>query len=574
MSPERKSMKLAEGNRWILMRKPETKVERLKEPIILTLDSALEWIRREKPAVWLGSIASVPEPARFPSGFAITRSLLGQVLRHAVPENHFNDAVDTLAKQWPLESLLDEFEFFGADISDSMLEFFAEQESQAMPTPFHEAVVRYYEQGLSKTAFCITTNWDSLLEKAFRSRGFDIGVAGPSWTSTKGFGEQATASKHIDIYHPHGSFAGKDVVCSFHQEQSQLSLHPDLLYRPTLFLGYSGYEPSIYTYLEHGHGQLWCVRSVTELEIPAKRRLVSRPNTFVFVGDMFDLLIGLGLLETAPDTESQSVAVRLPPKAFELVSLNLMCSLDPGVATNLLSHVLVSALEEPELTARYVGVMRAIVNHVRNRRYAPGLIAALMAAAKWRDSEQTWITLVAHLLRHDLDVHLDVLKRLVACADAAPSSGLDETRRKSEDDLLVYGFGQVKQRANIYRSYVRLGKRVDDWWVYLMTPLMSADLAGLGECCEIWAFEHVRDWALETAANLFDYAATCFYLRGLGKAGRLNEWAVRNVETLIDSAARNSLAFPIQDEIAVVLAGRGDSRVSAAGTGVAEITPI
>ncbi len=102
MSPERKSRKLSDANRWILMRKPETKVERLKEPTILTLDSALEWIRREKPAVWLGSIASVPEPAGFPSGFAITRSLLGQVLRYAVSEQHFNDAVDTLAKQWPL----------------------------------------------------------------------------------------------------------------------------------------------------------------------------------------------------------------------------------------------------------------------------------------------------------------------------------------------------------------------------------------------------------------------------------------------------------------------------------------
>src|SRR5207247_1552680 len=135
------SMKLADANRWILMRKPETRIERLQEPTILSLDAALEWIRREKPAVWLGSIASVPEPARFPSGFAITRSLLGQVLRGAVPENDFNDALDTLAKQWPLEALLDEFEFFDADISESMLRFFAGQESLAMPTPFHEAVV-------------------------------------------------------------------------------------------------------------------------------------------------------------------------------------------------------------------------------------------------------------------------------------------------------------------------------------------------------------------------------------------------------------------------------------------------
>ncbi len=150
----------------------------------------------------------------------------------------------------------------------------------------------------------------------------------------------------------------------------------------------------------------------------------------------------------------------------------------------------------------------------------------------------------------------DVLNRLAGFAEAAPSSGLDAGRRESPEDVFVYGFGQVKQRANIYRSYIGLAKRIEDWWVYVLTPLYSADLAGLGECCEVWAFERVRDGDLESAASLFDYAATCFYLRGLQNAGRLNEWAAGNAHALAAISSRNSLAFPIQEEIAHLLRRR------------------
>lgn len=549
MSSPEERYRLPDQNRWMLIRSPELKIERLGDPVILSLEQSVDWIRREKPILWLGSIVSVPEPANFPSGFAVTRSLINQVLAGAVPEASRQSIVNSLAGLWPLEAVLDEFEFLGFDLSESMLAFFDESNRSASPSLLHEAAVGYYKSGLSKTPLCVTTNWDTLLEASFSAHGFNTISSGPGSPMDDAVGKPSAHPEDIHIYHPHGSFAAKDVVCSFRQQQSQLTLNINVFRPPTLFLGYSGYEPSLYTYLEHnsGQGQLWCIRSLDDLKNSAKRRLLCRPNTFVYVGDMCDLLIELGVLDQAVDTTSHHVGLNeLPPKIVEVVLANMLCSLNPDLAVNMASHSLLAFPEEPEATLRHTGMMRAIMNHVRDRVHSPSLGTALVAAAKLRDSEQTWISVLGYLLRHDRNVPQRVVRRVLQFAEKAPSSGLG--REDSQDDLLVYGFGQVKQRANIYKSFVREGERISDWKVYFMTPLLSADLAAMGESCEIWAFERVRDGDLTLAANLFDYAATSFYLRGLVNAGALNEWATKNVEKLTGIAKGNSLMFPVQEE--------------------------
>jgi hypothetical protein len=533
----------------MLIRSPELKIDRLGDPVILSLEHAIDWVRREKPILWLGSIVSVPEPANFPSGFAITKSLIGKVLAGAVPEDSRQSIVDGLAHLWPLEAVLDEFEFLGFDLSESMLAFLDKSNRSALPTRLHEAAVRYYESGLSKIPLCVTTNWDTLLETSFRAHGFKTIVSGPGTPMDDAIGKPSTHPEEIFIYHSHGSFEAKDVVCSFRQQQSQLTLNTNIFQPPTLFLGYSGYEPSLYTYLEHnaGKGQLWCIRSLDDLQNPAKRRLLCRPNTFVYVGDMCELLTGLGVLDQAVDTASHYVGLNeLPSKIVEVVLTNMLCSLNPDLAVNMVSHLLLAFPEEPEGTLRYTGMMRAIINHVRDRVHSPALGVALMAAAKLRDSEQTWISVLGYLLRHDRNVPQHVVRRVLQFAATAPSSGLG--REDSPEDLLVYGLGIVKQRANIYKSFVREGERISDWRIYFMTPLLSADLAAMGESCEIWAFEKIRDGDLDSAANLFDYAATSFYLRGMVNAGALNEWATKNVEKLTEIAKGNSLIFPVQEE--------------------------
>ncbi|MBM3158092.1 MAG: hypothetical protein FJ004_12550 [Chloroflexi bacterium] len=99
-------------------------------------------------------------------------------------------------------------------------------------------------------------------------------------------------------------------------------------------------------------------------------------------------------------------------------------------------------------------------------------------------------------------------------------------------------------RSMLYRSYVRQGEKIDDLNMYYYFPLVSSDMAASGEFIEILAFERLREDKIESARNLFDHAATSFYLRGLWNAGQANEWAARNVESMVDISKKNTLVIP------------------------------
>ncbi|MBI4460848.1 MAG: SIR2 family protein [Acidobacteria bacterium] len=529
------------------MRRPEIRIERLDQPTILALSDAVAWIKKVRPILWLGSIFSVPEPAGLPSGWALTRSLLDLTFAGVNLGDGKDRLLNNLATNWPLEALLDEFEFVDLDLSASLLGFFKELNDARDPSVLHKAAVLYYQSGLSRLPLCVTTNWDSLLEKAFRQQDFGVVIAGPAKIPGTEFKRPLSPEiKSICIYHPHGSFETGDVVCSFKQEQRQLTLDPTFLYQPTLFLGYSGYEPSLYMSLEHSSGQLWCVRNREDLEIPAKRRLLCRPNTFVFIGDMRDLLTDLGVLKNDVDLTSKHVAAEdfnVPEARVRVIQIGVISSLDPVICANNLVHSMISFLGEPESTARYVVLMRALVNHVRNRASHPALLAGLLASAQFHNSEHLWITALAFLLRQSKSVSPGAIEGLIALADSAPKP---KRKEHSFEDLAVYGFGSVKQRANLYRSYVGKGPKVEDL-VYIMSGLYSDHFGALGELIELLAFECLREGKLESASSYFDYAATCFYLRGLSNAGKSNEWAARNVKAMEMAARDNTLIIPMPE---------------------------
>jgi hypothetical protein len=544
MKRESEALRLQEKAGWILMRRPDVRIERLDQPEILALPDAVAWIRKVKPILWLGSIFSVPEPAGFPSGWALTRSLLDLTFAGVSLGDGKDRLLDNLATRWPLEALLDEFEFVDLDLSASLLGFFKEHNDACDSSVLHKAAVLYYRSGLSRLPLCVTTNWDSLLEKAFRQQHFEVVMAGPAKMPGPEFKQPGSQeSKAICIYHPHGSFETGDVVCSFRQEQRQLTLDPTFLYQPTLFLGYSGYEPSLYMSLEHSAGQLWCVRNREDLEIPAKRRLLCRPNTFVFVGDMRELLVELGVLKEDVDLTSKHVAVEsfdVPEARLRVIQMGVVSSLDPVICANNLVHSMISFVGEPESTARYVVLMRALVNHIRNRAGHPALLAGLLASAQFHNTEHLWITVLAFLLRHRESVPPSAVDGLITLADSAPKPKRED---HSFEDLAVYGFGSVKQRANLYRSYVGKGPKVEDL-VYIMSGLYSDHFGALGELIELLAFERLREGKPESASSYFDYAATCFYLRGLTSAGELNEWAAKNVKAMEGLARDNTLMIP------------------------------
>lgn len=537
-------LRLPDRTEWLLLRKPDVRIERTQEPVFLNLEQAIDWIKKEKPIIWLGSIFSVPEPSGLPSGFALTKSLLELVFDNGLLDDQRNKLIAAVLPRWPLEALFDEFDFLDFDLSGSLLDFFKDVNDDVASNALHRAITSYYQKGFARSPLCITTNWDTLQERAFRNAGYSVVIGGPGEMPRAGFGKHGGDPKTIFLYHPHGSFETQDVVCSFKREQRQLTLNMEFMYHPTLFLGYSGYEPSLYRRLEFRAGQLWCIRDRSDLEIPAKRRLLCRPNTFVYIGDLRELLRALNVFEGDVDLQSKYVALGnniIPQKIREIVQLSIIASLNPAICIEAFTNTLVSFFEEPEATIRYITLMRAIINHIRNRIYHPGLLLSMMAAARFRDSEQIWISTLAYLLRVNDEIDSKIIAHLIKQADEVAKKAEESG---SDEDKAVYMPGVLLNRTKIYKSYVRIGGKIDDEKLYMYPPLVGSDMAAEGENMEILAFEYLRESQKELARDYFDYAATSFYLRGLWNAGQLNEWAANNIESMVDLAKRNTLLIP------------------------------
>lgn len=523
---------------WILSRKPDLCIARSAQPTKLDLKGAVEWVERNRPTLWVGSVFSVPEPSGFPSGYALTRSLLEMIFPAGdgvLPESARAALIDAMVGKWPLERLLDEFELLRYDLSESLLHFFASHDRAAAPNALHEAVVRYYEAGLSGISLCVTTNWDTLLEKAFRAKGFSTRIG-------HAFDKTIADKKAVSVYHPHGSFETKDVVCSYIREQQQLTLHLMFLSHPTLFLGYSGYEPSIYRYLEIDGSQLWCVRNEIDFQIPAKRRLLCKPNTFVYVGDMQELLRALGVLDRDISFESMHLARdgAIPPKVLEVIRMGMAAGMDSRLCAHLLHDLVTNDYKEPETTFRLRRIALALDNHIRNRAAHPEILDTLSAAARFRNDGQFWYSQLSHVLRSSRAPDNALVQNLLAEADNAPKEGglrYDETVQK-----------YIDARRRCYKAYLGKPERDDDdpssFILSQYAGMAVGDLALSGELAEISAFTCLEKGEVERAKGYFDTAATYYYLTGLWNGGSLAEGACENVAALkLDDKVR-SLYLP------------------------------
>jgi SIR2-like domain len=532
------SMKLkSQSDRWLLIRRPDLCIDRTAEPVTLTLDQAVEWVRHHRPALWVGSIFSVPEPSGFPSGYAITRSLLEMIFP---PEDGLLEIsrarlIDSLVSKWPLERLLDEFELLDYDLSESLLDFFNEHDQSAAPNALHDAVVRYYEAELSGISLCVTTNWDTLLEKAFRAKGFIAQVGHDCDKMTSG-------QKTVSIYHPHGSFETKDVVCSYFVEQQQIILHTMFLSHPMLFLGYSGYEPSLYRSLEADGAQLWCVRNESDFQLPAKRRILCRPNTFVYVGDMQALLKALGVLDRDISFESTHLARgdAIPPKVLEVIRMGMAADMDSHLCGLLLEDLLSGGYDEPEVSYRFARISLAFDNHIRNRAAHPEILGALTAAAEFRNDGQLWYSQLSHVLRSCAAPDDTLVQALIAEADRAPKMGGPRYNEAVETFLCA--------RRRCYKAYLGKGEREDDdpssFMLSQYAGTVLGDLALSGELAEISAFTCLQRGEVERARGYFDTAATYYYLTGLSNGGKLAEWACQNIALLSADLQAGTLYVP------------------------------
>jgi len=396
-----------------------------------------------------------------------------------VPEPARAGLIDSLIGKWPLERLLDEFELLHYDLSESLLDFFAEHNRTAAPNALHEAVVRYYETGLSGISLCVTTNWDTMLEKAFRVKGFSA-LIGHNF-------EKTTVGKMVvSIYHPHGSFETRDVVCSYIREQQQLTMHLTFMSHPMLFLGHSGYEPSLYRNLEIDGAQLWCVRNESDLQIPSKRRILCRPNTFVYVGDMQKLLRALDVLDEDMSFESMHLARggAIPPKVLEVIRMGMAANMDSRLCGHLLNDLITGDYKEPEATFRFRRLVLALDNHIRNRAARPEILDALTAAARFRNDGQLWYSQLSHVLRSSRAPDNALVQKLLAEADMAPKVG------GLRYDEAVATF--IGARRRCYKAYLGKAERADDdpssFMLSQYAGMAVGDLALSGELAEISAF--------------------------------------------------------------------------------------
>lgn len=561
---KKQTLRLPLEGHWSFKRSLDARIQRTEKPTLLNLDQAIRWIKKEKPIIWLGSIFSTPKPSAFPSGWALTESLL-EIALNGIPETIRYKLIKKLSANWPLEALLDEFDFIGYDLSESLLGSFEWKNRSASPSVLHHAVTQYYNKGFARRPLCITSNWDTLQEKDFRNEGYKVTILSPGQRLSQGFRLPTKRAKTIFIYHPHGSFETHDVICSLAQEQTRLPVMPmdvELMLHPTLFLGYSGYEPSLYETLESGTtSQLWCIRDESDFEIPAKRRLLSRPNTFVYKGDIQELLRGLGVLEN--DVEFTNVHVArenpdIPPLAIELVQSTLIASLDVEVCISLLSGTLISSFDEPEATIRYTSLMKVLVNHIRNRVIHPGILPTLLASARFRDSEQLWITILAYLLRNHINLDSKTIDKLIKYSDEAHHNSKESV--SPNDDLVYTRFGRI--RSDVYKHLVGHKSEFDDdeskfyrEMTFQVIPISAGDLAMNGEFMEIFAFLCLREGNQDLAQNCFDSAATSYYLCGLWNAGQINEWAANNIGRLVDISKGNTLVIPIEQQVESTSAG-------------------
>lgn len=538
---------------WIFGRRPDGEVPRIPAPRVLTLDQSVDWIQSVKPILWTGSMLSVPPPSNFPSGLTVGTGLL-QLMLGEPPEDKA-DMFTLLARQWPLEVLLDELDSVADNCSRSLLTFFRQHDAIAMPNPLHFAIVDYYRRGLAYKPLCVTVNWDTLQEKAFRESNFDVVVGSPNMPPAKGFGE-SEISDRLFIYHPHGSFDHEDVVCSHAQEVRQLAgSHAyayllNLIGHPTLFLGYSGYEPSMYDYLlMRREEELWCVRTNNDLELPLKRRLLSRPGVYVYVGDLRDLLKALGLLhgniEFLPDKMLQP-AIPMSRAAYGHMQLVTLARANANFCATELIRIVASESGESESNYVYNSLMKILVNHMRDTPERSDVLAALLAAAGIRNTPQTWINVLACLLRSVGELEPRVINLYLERARKALG---DRKRIYSKRDLGSFSLGVVRGRTEIYRHYLGYSTRFDgndppNWeWIHSRPNQAFADLGATGEFMEVLAFLTLRQGDFELASRYFDYAADQYYLQGLWRAGARVEWASTNTEQLLTAAHAGSLAI-------------------------------
>ena len=492
----------------------------------LNLDGVIEFFKRHQPDIVAGSAVSMP--SGLPSGWEMQKSLISKILE---PFNLPDTVIDQVASNWCLEDVFDICKNYNVEIADSFLMKISGICKNIEPNYRHFAIVNY--RSAHPKARIFTTNWDDLFEKAAVNMGFSVSSA-----SNFALGNNNDKSTKT-IAHIHGSFADENCVCSSIVEARGIQLPVNFLARPSFFVGYSGYEPSIHFHLlAMAPPQLWCIFNKNELKDPLKRRMLRRKNRYFYVGDMDAILEKVSKITDKrhiPPQEIEILAIQNDHLGTYCAGLHLMSRINLGFIRDYSGRFRLPPFRERMLPKLLWGkdtqialaidtiLYRQLYEQVLNHSYDASTLRDLFQLAEDRGSPQCLLTTIALLLRH-------ADEKMNPFSDKNLFEMINDTKRSfnNEFDTFVHSGGAIISRLQFYLMYTHDPRSVwntkDEKDIVIQSyviPKAAGDLNLLAESSEIYGNLFLRENRLGKAEEYYHMAATAHYLSRRNKAGFL-----------------------------------------------------
>ena len=117
----------------------------------------------------------------------------------------------------------------------------------------------------------------------------------------------------------------------------------------------------------------------------------------------------------------------------------LLARANAGFSSRELISIVANQPEDPEPTFEYNIFMRELLNHMRDTPDHPEVLAALLAAAGIRNTPQTWISVLACLLRSAGTLNPRITNNYLDRARRALRG--DRRRRYSKRDIGAFSLG-------------------------------------------------------------------------------------------------------------------------------------
>jgi hypothetical protein len=513
--------------------RPGRAFQEFRESIdFISKDELGKFIEEHTPNLWLGSMLSCP--SGMPSGKQLMEELISALLRplftdESMDHPDFTKILDAVVGTWCLEDVFDRAREYGVDVSTVYYELKNINETNP-PNEWHYAVAKYY-LSKNKLGMLITTNWDDLLEQAFEEIGNDFQV-----TSSINYFASPIVEQKVDLHHIHGSFKGNDVVTSLKSEHRDVAFPFGFYDKPVIFIGYGGYEPSVYEYLYTCTlPQIWIVYDENEFDDPKKARLLRRENVKVYKGDLQDVLELLDdsfkrmQWQLQPFTAKFSIDHSLNSV---LLSYALMSRRMPDAIIDTYHMVKVPFAGNPFLGRAHdfeprrtlIGLAEIIVGillyTVRNHNIANSIFCHSFNLLELGGDGIAARIVASYMLRHTINNKkaIDLTKVLNQPVNDDTDCLDQKCRTKSHsffNDMAYEPFSKILRGEKSF--FEKMGIQV----FMEMTAGVSETPGFLGEHYEIYAQWLFREGKYEVAAATFNHAANFHFLGAQNTAGIL-----------------------------------------------------